>query len=128
MTIGELCEAEGTDPPKWADLTGQCVYVCPEHRRTCFVSIDMPEDEHEHVCPLDVARSPHADNLLPADRTVWRRSSYCSGGACVEVARVPGFVLLRDGKAGDDAPVLRIPARAWGAFTQDIKAGRFTFV
>jgi hypothetical protein len=62
----------------------------------------------------------------------WRKSSFSSGngGACVEVAIVPGAtgdhvrtVALRDSK--DPAgPVLLLTAAEWRAFTRGIRAGR----
>ncbi len=49
----------------------------------------------------------------------WRKSSYSggNGGGCVEVASVPGVVLVRDttNRAG---AVLVIPKAAWQRFTE----------
>lgn len=55
----------------------------------------------------------------------WQRSSYCAGGACVQVAVEAGAVLVRDGK-DPDGPVLTFTAAEWGAFVARVKAGEFT--
>jgi len=50
------------------------------------------------------------------DGIVWHKSSYSgSGSACVEVARVPDGVLVRDSK-DPDGSALTIPTAAWQAF------------
>ena len=54
---------------------------------------------------------------------VWRRA--CTGGECVEVAYEDGWVGVRDGKQGDDGPVLAFTAEEWQEFLQGIKAGAF---
>lgn len=48
----------------------------------------------------------------------WRRSSFCEGGACVEVA-FTDVVLVRDA-AG---VVVRTDRAGWRAFLADVKAG-----
>jgi hypothetical protein len=54
----------------------------------------------------------------------WRKSSYSSdnGGECVETAAGHGAILVRDttDRAG---ATLSIPAGAWAAFTQGLRAG-----
>lgn len=51
----------------------------------------------------------------------WRKSSYSlSNGHCVEVSRLDGGVGVRDSK-NMNGPVLRIEARAWTAFLENIK-------
>ncbi|MGH3974276.1 MAG: DUF397 domain-containing protein [Pseudonocardiaceae bacterium] len=50
------------------------------------------------------------------DSTVWRTSSYSTNeGACVEVAPIPGRVLVRDSK-DPDGPALAVRTPAWQAF------------
>jgi Domain of unknown function (DUF397) len=50
------------------------------------------------------------------DGIVWHTSSYSGNSAdCVQVAPVPGRVLVRDSK-DSDGPVLAVPAAAWRAF------------
>ena len=46
---------------------------------------------------------------------VWRKSSYSgpNGGNCVEVARLPGLVALRDSKNGPDGPALTLSGEDW---------------
>jgi hypothetical protein len=60
------------------------------------------------------------------DRPQWRKSSYSgsNGGACVEVARNPGAVAVRDSK-DPDGPRLAFAPEEWTAFTAGVKAGDF---
>lgn len=53
----------------------------------------------------------------------WQRSSKCDSGTCVEVA-FDGEVLVRDGK-DPDGPVLRFTGDEWSAFTAGVQAGEF---
>jgi hypothetical protein len=57
----------------------------------------------------------------------WRRSSRSIGnGQCVETARVPGGVAVRDSK--DKAgPALLFPANIWSAFVDGVKGADFRF-
>ncbi len=72
---------------------------------------------------------------------VWRRSTKCEAGACIEVAgpwtkstrsgaggcvevRRDDLVLVRDSKLGDDSPVLSFDAGSWAAFVNGLKGGR----
>lgn len=48
----------------------------------------------------------------------WVRSSFCSGGHCVEVAPAGGRVLLRDSKLGDASPVIEFTRAEWAAFLE----------
>lgn len=59
-------------------------------------------------------------------RVRWRKASYsgANGGGCVEVARVPVAVVVRDSK-NPDGPRLAFTSTEWKAFTRRIKAGRF---
>ncbi|MFI7030716.1 DUF397 domain-containing protein [Microbispora rosea] len=54
---------------------------------------------------------------------VWRRA--CTGGECVEVAYEDEWVGVRDGKQGDDGPVLAFTAEEWRVFVEGVKGGRF---
>jgi hypothetical protein len=60
------------------------------------------------------------------DPPKWVRSQSCSGGQCVEVARVDGKYLIRDSKRREVAP-LSFTAAEWTAFVQGVKAGEFRF-
>jgi len=55
----------------------------------------------------------------------WRRSSYCGTNACVEVARIPGGVLLRDSKNPDVAPFV-FSSQEWATFMKGVRAGEFS--
>jgi hypothetical protein len=62
---------------------------------------------------------------------VWQTSSFCGGGACVEVAVVddvegdpqPPRVFVRDGKDRNDGPLI-FDAEAWRAFISSLKGQR----
>ena len=56
----------------------------------------------------------------------WQRSSRCSGGNCVEVAKTAGQYLIRDSKRPDLQP-LSFSADEWAAFVQGVTAGEFRF-
>ena len=57
---------------------------------------------------------------------VWRKSSFCADGACVEVAQFEELVLMRDGK-NTDQPALRIAKADWHVFVDGVTAGDFSF-
>jgi hypothetical protein len=52
----------------------------------------------------------------------WHRSTYCSTGTCVEVARTPETVLVRDAK-DPEGPHLALPVGAWREFVERVKDG-----
>lgn len=54
----------------------------------------------------------------------WKRSSFCSDAACVEVIRLGDNVAVRDSKHLDRQP-LRFTEREWSAFVRGVKAGEF---
>ena len=54
----------------------------------------------------------------------WKRSSYCDGGTCVEVATVGDHTLIRDSK-DPDGPMLRFTAAEWDAFVSGVKGNEF---
>lgn len=56
----------------------------------------------------------------------WRRSSRCSGGTCVEVAKVGGQYLIRDGKKPELGAHAFTEAE-WLAFVAGVKADEFVF-
>jgi Domain of unknown function (DUF397) len=59
------------------------------------------------------------------DNVIWRKSSYSgsNGGACVEVAVLPGDSrAVRDSK-DPGGPKLRFSREEWRAFTTSIKRG-----
>ncbi|MCD2192760.1 DUF397 domain-containing protein [Actinomycetospora endophytica] len=57
----------------------------------------------------------------------FRRSSFCGGGNCVEVAMLPGGdVDVRDSKNVALAPH-RFTAQEWSDFVLGVKAGEFDF-
>lgn len=58
--------------------------------------------------------------------TQWRRSSRCTGGNCVEVAKVDGHYLIRDSK-NLDLPPHSFTEAEWQAFVSGVKADDFTF-
>ncbi|MEU3658573.1 DUF397 domain-containing protein [Streptomyces sp. NPDC032940] len=49
----------------------------------------------------------------------WFKSSYSSGNngeSCVEVAKTPGTIHIRDSKYTDDGPRLALTPDAWASF------------
>jgi hypothetical protein len=58
----------------------------------------------------------------------FRRSSFCAGGNCVEVAVLTGDeIVVRDSKdARPDAPRLSFTAAEWDAFVAGVMASEFT--
>lgn len=62
------------------------------------------------------------------ERPTWRKSSYSGGGggACVEVADLPGSArAVRDSK-DPTGPVLIVTPNEWTAFTTSIRDGDFS--
>jgi len=58
------------------------------------------------------------------DQVQWLRSSKCTGGTCVEVAKVDNQFLIRDGKRPEQG-VLTFSPDEWVAFTAGVKANEF---
>lgn len=48
----------------------------------------------------------------------WERSSFCGNATCVEVAGDGDRVLLRDGKLGDASPVISFSPAEWASFLE----------
>jgi hypothetical protein len=63
---------------------------------------------------------------MDVSSAVWRKSSYSSanGGACVEIARLPGVVAVRDSQ-DPDGPKLMFSRTAWLAFTAAVRDREF---
>jgi Domain of unknown function (DUF397) len=60
----------------------------------------------------------------PTEHPTWQRSSTCTSGSCIEVAKFAGRVLIRDAKNPDAAPLAFTEAE-WDAFVQGISNGDF---
>jgi Domain of unknown function (DUF397) len=56
-------------------------------------------------------------------RASWRKSSFCAGGECVEVAELAGMVLVRN--STDPRYTVRYTPQEWLAFLQGVKVGEF---
>jgi hypothetical protein len=56
-------------------------------------------------------------------KTMWRTSSFCQQGECLEVAVESGEIALRSNRAPD--LVIRLTAAEWQAFTAGVKAREF---
>jgi len=55
----------------------------------------------------------------------WVRSTLSlANGNCVEVAALPGMILLRDSKRGPGSPVIAVTPAAWRTFSDSLKAHR----
>lgn len=55
----------------------------------------------------------------------WRRSSFCSGGACVRVVFEGESIVVSDSKLAPDGPELVFTRDEWDAFTASVRAGEF---
>lgn len=53
----------------------------------------------------------------------WHRSTRCSSGGCVEMARTPDAVLVRDSKQ-IGGEILAFDPQAWRAFVADVIADK----
>jgi hypothetical protein len=56
----------------------------------------------------------------------WHRSSFCSGGSCVEVALLDDRVAVRDSK--DSGRILVFRQAEWVAFLEGARNGEFDLV
>jgi len=55
-------------------------------------------------------------------------SSFCSGGGCVEVGRLPGgSVAVRDAKDPERAMTLVFTSEEWRAFVAGVRNGEFDY-
>ncbi len=61
----------------------------------------------------------HTHAVTTPDQPKWLRSTYCSGGSCVEVAQHDDRILVRDGK-NPDQPHLSFNRTDWLAFLEDV--------
>jgi hypothetical protein len=60
------------------------------------------------------------------DRAAWRKSSRCTNGTCVEVARIGDRYLIRDSKQ-PQIRALSFTEEEWTAFVDGLTAGEFQF-
>jgi predicted secreted Zn-dependent protease len=72
----------------------------------------------------DKLESPTSHSDATRAIAEWRKSSHSSDGACVEVAFVPGEIMVRDSKNRDGA-TLTFTAREWKAFIAGVRSGEF---
>ena len=61
---------------------------------------------------------------MDSERSVWRRSSRCDAGQCVEMAVFGAQVALRDSK-DPDGPWLRFDHATWAGLVDSVRAGAF---
>jgi hypothetical protein len=59
----------------------------------------------------------------PTEQPAWRRSPSCSGGACIEVAKVADRYLIRDSK--DPDVHLTFSHAEWADFARGVKGDHF---
>ncbi|WP_141578457.1 DUF397 domain-containing protein [Actinomadura sp. WMMA1423] len=122
------------DPPplnwrksSYSGGTGDCVELAAQHGSGTAVR-DSKDAEGPVLSfrPAEwaaFAREVRAGQY-DSPRAAWRKSSRSSGnGQCVEVARMPSAVAVRDSKL-PTGPRLAIPASQWGLFLRAVKAGR----
>ena len=58
--------------------------------------------------------------------SVWRRSSFCASGECVEVARLDEMIFMRDSK-DPSGHTLRYTTEEFRYLVRAIKAGEYDF-
>jgi hypothetical protein len=58
------------------------------------------------------------------DHVVWRTSTLCNNGTCVEVALIDGGVAIRDSK-NRQGPILQFASSEWEAFVGGVHRGDF---
>ncbi|HET6529637.1 MAG TPA: DUF397 domain-containing protein [Actinoplanes sp.] len=63
---------------------------------------------------------------MEIDPPTWVKSSRCSAGTCVEVAKVENRYLIRDSKS-PQVPPLSFTEDEWVAFVEGVNAGEFRF-
>jgi len=57
---------------------------------------------------------------------LWRRSSFCANGECVEVARLDDMIVMRDSK-DPNGHMLRYTTEEFRFLVRKIKAGDYDF-
>lgn len=60
------------------------------------------------------------------DREKWTKSTRCGTSSCVEVTELGGWILVRDSKKPNQAP-LSFTREEWSAFRAGILLGEFSF-
>ncbi|MEV6634565.1 DUF397 domain-containing protein [Actinoplanes sp. NPDC051470] len=61
--------------------------------------------------------------MATLENLVWERSSFCSNGACAEVASDGEFVYLRNSR--EPGKVIKLDLDEWATFRAAIHAGQF---
>jgi hypothetical protein len=61
--------------------------------------------------------------MVKSENLIWERSSFCSSGACAEVASDDEFVYLRSSR--EPGKVIKLDRDEWAAFRAAIHAGQF---
>ena len=56
---------------------------------------------------------------------VWRKSTRCESNGCVEVALTSDQRIALRNSTDPQGPVLTFSRDTWGAFMEDIRAGKF---
>lgn len=72
----------------------------------------------KHTMRKNPAR-PATKSPVTTENIRWTRSTYCSGGQCVEVAAVDGRIWIRDSKNPAQDPI-RLTREQWAAFTDGL--------
>jgi hypothetical protein len=65
-----------------------------------------------------------ANGAGPLDHAVWRTSTLCNNGTCLEVAFIDGGVAIRDSK-NRQGPILQFASSEWEAFVGGVHRGDF---
>jgi hypothetical protein len=74
------------------------------------------------LCAMDAADEGINMDEIDKGGSIWRKSSYCNNSACVEVACVKDYVLVRDSK-DLSGPILKFSVPEWRAFVAGVHHG-----
>ncbi|MFI0407325.1 DUF397 domain-containing protein [Actinomadura sp. 3N508] len=75
---------------------------------------------------MPTLENPRNNSEQPAHGLRWRKSRACDGNeSCVETARRPDTIVVRDNAAPGTDPVLDFSPREWEAFLQKTKRGAY---
>lgn len=105
---------------------GATSVIPTDGRLACSLLVSHWRDPAHKTAKPEATMSPTVHPPVPDQTLTWRRSSRCSIGSCVEVARTPSAFLVRDSKQSGvhDQPVIALDAGAWPDLLDALALGR----